>query len=546
MGSETETTDNTPNTLKPIPNTPQLDNENGNITSGDNLSVWFAAVTPLAFEKLTANEDTDILVIGGGIAGLTTAYCLAKEGRKVVLVEDGFIGSGETGRTTAHLTCALDDRYFQLEKTFDIPTAELAAESHTAAIDWIENTIRQHAIECHFKRVDGYLFSHPTDSEENLQEEYKATQRAGLHTELLTTVPSIVSEHLKSCIKFPNQAQFHILLYMKGLSDAFQQLGGKIYTETKAESITKEGATANGFKIKANHIVVATNTPFNDWVAMHTKQWPYRTYVIAAKIPKGKLPYALWWDTGDQDSRWISKPYHYVRLEEYNEQYDMLIAGGEDHRTGQADDEHIKEQDRYFRLEEWTRKHFPAIEKIELTWSGQVMEPLDSLAYIGKNPGDENIYIITGDSGNGMTHGTLGGIIIKDIILGKENPWIKIYSPSRITLKTTGDYLHEAGNMVAQYADWLTPEVVQQTDQLQPGEGAIISNRMKKFAVYRDEENKLHTCTAVCPHLGAILQWNADEKTFDCPMHGSRFTNTGKVINGPASTDLKSAVEIRE
>jgi Rieske Fe-S protein len=245
------------------------------------------------------------------------------------------------------------------------------------------------------------------------------------------------------------------------------------------------------------------------------------------------------WDTGDQNSMWISKPYHYVRLEEFNERYDMLIAGGEDHRTGQADNEHINEKDRYTLLEEWTRKHFPMVESIEFAWSGQVMEPLDSLAYIGKNPGDDNIYIITGDSGNGMTHGTLGGIIIKDIITGKENAWIKMYSPSRITLKTTGTYLHEVGNMVAQYADWFTHKERKEVDKLNPGEGAIISSGKKKIAVYRDFENKLTACTAVCPHLGGILQWNADEKTFDCPMHGSRFTSDGKVINGPASSDLK-------
>jgi len=516
------------------------ENKNGNITSGDNLSLWFAsAIKPIAFEKLNSDVDIDILVVGGGIAGLTTAYCLAKEGLKVILVEDGFIGSGETGRTTAHLTCALDDRYYELEKTFDQPTAKLAAQSHTAAIDWIENTVKQNNIDCHFKRVDGYLFSNPSDSTETLQVEYKATQRAGLLTEMLNKIPSIVTENAAGCIKFPNQAQFHILLYLKGLANAFIQAGGKIYTQTKAENISKEGATANGFKIKANHIVVATNTPVNDWVAMHTKQWPYRTYVIATKIPKGKLPYSLWWDTGDQNSKWISKPYHYVRLEEFNEQYDMLISGGEDHRTGQADDEHIKEEDRYTNLEEWTRKHFPAIETIEFKWSGQVMEPVDSLAYIGKNPGDDNIYIITGDSGNGMTHGTLGGMILKDIITGKDNPWIKMYSPSRITLITTSDYLHEVGNMVVQYADWFSPENIKQADELRPGEGAIISSGIKKIAVYRDEENNLYACTAVCPHLGAILQWNADEKSFDCPMHGSRFTTEGKVINGPASSDLK-------
>jgi glycine/D-amino acid oxidase-like deaminating enzyme/nitrite reductase/ring-hydroxylating ferredoxin subunit len=514
--------------------------KNGTITSGENLSYWFSSVIkPLAFEKLNQNIDTDILVIGGGIAGLTTAYCLAKEGRKVILVEDGFIGSGETGRTTAHITCALDDHYFELEKTFNIDTAQLAANSHMAAIEWIANTVKRHKINCHFKRVNGYLFLHSSDTKETLEKEYEATKRVGLSTEMLNSVPSVVGEASKPCIKFSDQAQFHILLYLKGLANAFKKLGGEIYTQTKAGNITTQGATANGFKVKANHIVVATNTPINDWVKMHTKQWPYRTYVIAGKVPKGKLPYALWWDTGDQNSKWIVKPYHYVRLEEFDEQYDLLIAGGEDHRTGQADDENIKEEDRYTKLEKWTKKHFPAIGPIEFKWSGQVLEPIDSLAYIGRNPGEDNIYIITGDSGNGMTHGTLGGMIITDIITGKENPWIKIYSPSRTTLKTTGDYLHEVGNMMVQFGDWITPEHIKKIADLKLGEGGIISFGLKKIAAYRDQQNNLHTFSAVCPHLGGILQWNADEKTFDCPIHGSRFTNDGKVINGPAISDLK-------
>jgi len=518
--------------------------ENGTLTSGDNLPYWFSsAIKPLAFEKLDKNITTDILVIGGGIAGLTTAYCLAEEGRKVILVEDGFIGSGETGRTTAHITCVLDDHYFELEKMFDAGTAQLVANSHMAAIEWIAKTVKDHKINCHFKRVDGYLFLDPSDSVENLEKEYEATKRAGLTTQMLNSVPSIEGITNKRCLKFSDQAQFHILLYLKGLADSFIKLGGKIYTQTKAGNITTKGADANGFKVKANHIVVATNTPINDWVKMHTKQWPYRTYVIAAKIPKGKLPYALWWDTGDQDSKWIVKPYHYVRLEAFDEKHDMLIAGGEDHRTGQADDENIKEEDRYANLQKWTKKHFPAIGAIEFRWSGQIMEPIDSLAYIGKNPGEENIYIITGDSGNGMTYGTLGGMIITDIITGKENPWIKMYGPSRITLKATGDYLHEVGNMIMQFGDWITPEHIKEIDDLKVGEGGIISSGLKKIAVYRDTPNNLCTYSAVCPHLGGILQWNADEKTFDCPMHGSRFTNDGKVINGPAISNLKEIMD---
>jgi len=516
-----------------------------NITSGENKSFWVASAEPIVFNKLQQDIETDVLIVGGGIAGLTTAYCLVKAGRQVVLVEDGYVGSGETGRTTAHITYALDDRYFELEKIFGEEKARLAADSHMAALEWAGNTIMHENIECHFKRVDGYLFLHPTDKKESLEKEYAATQRAGLPTQMLAQIPSIAAEEGNSCIQFPEQGQFHIMKYLKGLSEAVIRMGGKIYTETKAEDITKEGARANGFEIKANHIVVATNTPINDRVTMHTKQWPYRTYVIAAKVPKGKLPYSLWWDTGDQDSKWSSAPYHYLRLEEYDNEFDLLISGGEDHKTGQADDEHIPEEDRYINLIEWTKKRFPAMEEVAYKWSGQVMEPVDSMAFIGKNPGDDNIYIITGDSGNGMTHGTLGGIILTDIITGKENPWVNFYSPSRITLNTTGDYLLEAGNMVAQLVDWITPGDVKKAEELKPGEGGIISAGLKKIAAYRDEQNNLHTCTAVCPHLGGILQWNAEEKSFDCPLHGSRFTTEGKVINGPAKSDLKK-IEIKQ
>lgn len=516
-----------------------------NITSGKNKSFWTASTPPIIFEKLKKNVETDILIIGGGISGLTTAYCLLKAGREIILVEDGYIGSGETVRTTAHITCALDNRYFELEKIFGKEKATLAANSHMEAIRWIANTIKHENIDCNFKTVPGYLFLSASDTKETLVKEYSATKNAGLLTEMLEQVPAVASEDGKWCLKFPEQAQFHIMKYIEGLSDSIIEMGGKIYTESKAEAISKEGVKANGFEIKAKHIVVATNTPVNDWVVMHTKQWAYRTYVIAAKIPKGTLPYALWWDTGDKNSKWIVTPYHYVRLEEFDSTHDLLISGGEDHKVGQADDENIPEEERYTKLIAWTKKRFPVMENVEYKWSGQVMEPIDSMAFIGKNPGDENSYIITGDSGNGITHGTLGGIILTDIINGKENPWVDLYNPSRITLKTTGEYLREAGNMVAQYADWITAGGIKDTNDLKPGQGGIISSGMTKIAAYRDEQNNLHSCTAVCPHLGAILQWNAEEKSFDCPAHGSRFTTDGKAINGPATSDLKK-VNIKE
>ena len=516
-----------------------------NITSGEHKSFWTASTSSLIFEKLNQDIETDVLIVGGGIAGLTTAYCLLKAGRKIVLVEDGYIGSGETGRTTAHLTCALDYGYQELENIFGQENAILAGNSHIEAINFIENTAKLENIDCDFKRIPGYLFLSGNDSKETLQKEYEATKNAGLLTEMLEQVPSISSEDGSWCIKYPEQGQIHIMKYMKGLTDAIVKMGGHIYTETKAEDISKSGAKANGFEIKAKHIVVATNTPINDWVVMHTKQWAYRTYVIAAKLPKGKLEYSLWWDTGDQNSKWLGAPYHYVRLQEFDEHYDLLISGGEDHRVGQADDENIPEDQRYIKLIEWTKKRFPDMEDIEYRWSGQVVEPIDLLPFMGKNPTNDNIYIITGTSGNGITNGTTGGILVKDLIVGNENSVAELYSPSRVTLKTAGDYLHEVGNMVAQYADWVTKGDVKDADDLQPGEGEVISSGLKKIAAYRDEQNMLHVCTAICPHLGAILQWNADEKSFDCPAHGSRFTTDGKVINGPASCDLKQ-LEIKE
>lgn len=523
-------------------NTSKIKPIDSNITSGYNKSFWTASTEPIIFEKLKQNSETDILIIGGGIAGVTSAYCLLKAGRKIILVEDGYIGSGETGRTTAHLTWALDARYFELEKLFGKEKAMLAGNSHLQAVQFIDSTVKSEKIDCSFKRVPGYLFLSGNDTKETLEKEYEATKNAGLLTEMLEKVPSLEAEEGKRCIKFPEQGQIHIMKYLKGLTDAIIKMGGKIYTETKAEDITKNGAKANGFDIKANHIIVATNTPINDIVTMHTKQWAYRTYVIGAKIPKGTLPYSLWWDTGDQDSKWVGEPYHYVRLEELDEQNDLLISGGEDHKVGQADTENIPEEERFVKLIDWTKKRFPSLESVAYKWSGQVMEPIDSLAYIGKNPGDENIYIITGHSGNGITHGTLGGIILTDIITGKENSKIELFSPSRITLKSTSDYLQEVGNMVGQYGDWLTKGDVANVFALQLGQGGIISSGIKKIAAYRDEQNTMHTCTAVCPHLGAILQWNAEEKSFDCPAHGSRFTTDGKVINGPANCNLEKII----
>jgi glycine/D-amino acid oxidase-like deaminating enzyme/nitrite reductase/ring-hydroxylating ferredoxin subunit len=510
----------------------------GAVTSGENVSYWIDSLKPVEYKPLKENKKTEVLIIGGGLAGLTTAYCLLKEGKKIILIEDGLIGSGETGRTTAHLTAALDDRYYDIESVFGVDGSRIAAESHTAAIEWIASTVKNENIDCDFERLDGFLFLHPSDKGENLTKEFEATQRAGLKTEWLEGTHHIAA-YSGPAIKYPRQAQFHILKYINALAAAVVKMGGEIFTMSHADKITTKGAECNGFNIEASHVVVATNSPVNDLVTMHTKQSPFRTYVIGAKFPKGRLPHALWWDTGNMNSKWMTAPYHYVRVQPLDDEFELLIAGGEDHKTGQADDEGITEENRYDALEQWTRKHFPAVTDIVFRWSGQVLEPLDYMGFIGKNPGDENIYIVTGDSGNGMTHTTIAGILITDLIQGRENKWASLYSPKRIPIKLPGRFLSETLNMAKQYGDLIKKADIEEANQLANEEGAILSKGFRKIALYRDASGTLHSFTAVCPHLGCVVQWNADEKTFDCPCHGSRFSKEGIVINGPAVSNLE-------
>jgi Rieske Fe-S protein len=326
---------------------------------------------------------------------------------------------------------------------------------------------------------------------------------------------------------------------MRSLCGKIIEQGGKIFTQTHADEISGKVIKASGgFKINAGNIVVATNTPISTRFATHTKQYPYRTYVIACKIPKGTLPKALWWDTGDHSSAWFTLPYHYVRLQDYNTNYDLLIAGGEDHKTGQADKEEIPEDERYKNLYDWTKEHFPDAGEVLYHWSGQVIEPMDSLAFIGKDPTAENVYLVTGDSGNGITHGTLAGIILKDLILGRKNKFSALYDPSRKNLSSASIYIKEQLNVAAQYADLFSKGDVENLKDLLSGNGAVIRYQLNN-AVYRDETGKYNFFSAICPHLKCVVQWKKDEKTFDCPCHGSRFSCYGKVINGPANKDLE-------
>lgn len=514
-------------------------NSNEKITSGAHVPYWVESAAPIVYDKLDFNLDVDVVIVGGGMAGVTIAYCLSEAGKRVALVEDGHIGSGETGRTTAHLVSALDDRYYELERQYGKDNSRLIAQSHANAIDFIERAVAAENIDCDFKRVNGYLFLHPSDHPESLEMELEAALRAGLEVIKVNRIPGMVGEI--EALEFYNQAEFHPLKYLKGLCAAIVADGGYICTNTHAAKIDQEGIETNeGFKIKAKHIVVATNSPVNSKYIIPTKQFPYRTYVVGFKVKKGLIPAALWWDTGDFSVNEDIPPYHYVRTQKFDDLHDLLLVGGEDHPTGLADAENKPEGKQYELLEQWARARFAGLEEVAYKWSGQVMEPMDSLAYIGRSPMDaENIYLASGDSGNGMTHGTIAGILITDIILGKENEWEKIYSPSRMKLFTAGKlFFKEFVGGLINYIKLKPEHLETQLKDIPVNEGRIMEYHKKKCGAYRDETDTIHFVSAECTHLGCTIKWNNDEKSWDCPCHGSRFTYDGKVLNGPANDPL--------
>jgi glycine/D-amino acid oxidase-like deaminating enzyme/nitrite reductase/ring-hydroxylating ferredoxin subunit len=500
----------------------------------DHASCWQQVPHQLGETGLTSDAEADVCVIGAGIAGLSTAYHLALENRSVIVLDDGPVGGGQSEKTSAHLSSVLDDRFAELAMRRGEDACRLAAESHSAAITRIESIVRDLHLWCDFQRVDGYLFNPPEQTWDNLDAELVAAKRAGLPVERVARAP-IESYYTGPCLRFPNQAQFHPLKYLNGLATAIQKRGGRIISQCHAESIRAGSphrvVTPSGTEVRAKSVVVATNVPVNDMFAIHTKQAAYMTYVIALQIPRHAVSRCLLWDTLD--------PYHYVRVEDRSSpQGDetLLIVGGEDERTGQHDDAAA----RWAHLETWARHRYPEAKEVRYRWSGQVMETLDGLAYIGHNPGDNpGIYVATGDSGMGLTHGTIAGMLITDLIVGRENPWKDLYDPSRKPVGGISDFVKENLSNAKGYAAWVTPGDVKSVDDIPPGQGAIVRRGMHKIAAYRDAAGLVHEYTAVCPHLGCIVQWNHGEGTFDCPCHGSRFNEHGEVINGPANVNLE-------
>lgn len=499
--------------------------------SGKTRSPWMKEPPISPVGRLRRGLRTEICIVGAGISGLTTAYLAAREGRRVVVIDGGAIADGETARTTAHLTRVLDRRYFELEHLHGRRGARLAAESHAAAIERMESIVRDERIPCDFERASAYLFAPRGRQRDELEREFEAARRAGIRDLEWADRAPLEAFDTGRCLRFPNQAQMHPLRYVRGLVEAIARNGGLVVAHARASKIESgrpgQVTVEDGTTIEADEIVVATNAPVHSRLAMHAKQDAHRTLAIGVNVPRGSVASALYYDT--------SRPYHYVRVHRgpRGAKDDLLIVGGEDHPTGARDDT----AQRWKSLERWTRERFQASREVAYRWSGQVLEPHDGLAYIGRDRGASHLWMVTGTSGSGMTYGMIAATILTDLWSGRKNAWAELYDPSRKTRKSqAGPGPNAEESETGDDAEDAKPRTVA---SIRRGEGAIVRKSGHAYAVYRDERGTLTRVSAKCTHLGCTVTWNSAEKTWDCPCHGSRFDRHGGVVTGPAKDDLQ-------
>ncbi len=496
---------------------------------GQTLSLWQHAMP--TYSAFVQNFPTvaDVVIVGGGITGVSTGLRLQNAGIACVIAEAQEIGFGTTGGTTAHLNTILDTPYYRIKNDFGEINAQKVARITNDAIEMIERNVREYAIDCGFGKKEAYLFSQDEKQNSELEKIIEGTKAVGIEIDYCTALP--IPLPFEKAAKAGGQGQMHSTKYLFGIANVFEKAGGRIIQNCRVEDIYQENketvvVTTKG-KIQTNYVVYATHIPPGVNV-LHFRCAPYRSYAMAVKLKDNNYPDALIYDLYD--------PYHYFRTQE-TEGGRYLIAGGEDHKSG-----HKKNTNFCFtKLEKYIRKYYD-VEDIAFRWSSQFFESADGLPYIGHLPGNpENILVATGFGGNGITYGTASSIILTDIILKGTSEYQELFNPNRVKLIAGFEgIVKEAADVIGIFIGgrWGIKEIENAVD-IKKGEAKVVKYEGKTIALYKDESGKLFAVNPSCSHIKCVVAWNNSEKSWDCPCHGSRFSITGEMLTAPARKNLE-------
>lgn len=496
---------------------------------GEAASFWIASAPGDAFPRLDGDVSVDAAIVGAGITGLTAATLLKRAGKTVAVLESKEIVRGTTGYTTAKVTAGHRLVYQHLRKTFGDEGARLYADSQRAALERVAELIGELGLDCDFRRDSHYVYAESSDDLAKIEREVEVEQQLGLAASFVddTSLPFPVA----GALRLDNQAQFHPRRYLLPLAQGLPGNGSHVFEHTRVLDV-EEGdqrcivRTDRG-RMTARDVIVASSLPILDRGLFFGKAHPYRSYTLAAPIPAEQAPEGMFINSGGS-TRSIRTARDGKRL--------LLLVNGNGHKTGEERDN----ENRYLQLQEFIRSRF-GLEEIAYRWSTHDYYTLDQMPYIGRlRRRSRHLYVATGFNGWGMTGGTLAAMILSDLVLGNDNPWAQLYDAKRLNARGAATMFVKENAKVARH--WVGGRLArtdaETIDDVAQGEGAIVSLKGERIAVYRDDADTVHTLSPVCTHLACYVSWNRAEKSWDCPCHGSRFTGEGTVIQGPAVRDL--------
>ncbi|QDT17606.1 FAD-dependent oxidoreductase [Alienimonas californiensis] len=488
---------------------------------------WNATAEAPDFPTLSGDVSVDVAVIGGGIVGITAARLFKDRGLTVAVVEAQRVGRQVTGRSTAKVSSQHGLIYQKLEKNFGEERARLYGEAQEAAVRMIRQLAAEHGIDCDLEDQAAYTYTREEKQVSQIEDEVKVAQKLGLPATLVrqTDLPFDVL----AANRFDGQAQFHPTKYVAGLAGTVPGDGSHVFERSRAVDWEPTRVVTDQGVVTARHVVMATHLPLGQVGGYYAQAHPMAEPVVAARV-KG-APEGMYLS--------VDKPSHSYRAHRNANGETYAIVAGNSFKPGHTDEERQSVED----VERWLNENFDA-GPIEYRWVNEDYSSIDNAPFIGWSSSiGEGYLVATGFNAWGISNGTAAGMILADLVEGRENPWTSLFDATRVKPVAGGPkFVKENLSVAAHLVTGYLSRRPKSYDELEPGDAAIMEIDGEKVAAFKDEQGVVHAVSAVCSHMGCIVGWNETDRTWDCPCHGSRFELSGEATHGPATQPLGAPI----